>query len=133
MENREPGHPGFLAILEKMRELHLKKDADYAGDSKPFDNFRSASEVGIKPSTGVFVRVQDKFKRVQNLLKRELRGIGTSVADESIEDTLLDLSAYALIVLVLRQEEKPLVFKEYPIDSMEDMLKAQQAAKEQKR
>lgn len=103
---RKPGHQGYLTILDRMRELHIKKDADYAGDARPFDNFRSADEIGVRPSIGAFIRLQDKFKRIQNLLKREGRGIGPSVADESIEDTLLDLSSYALIVLVLRQEEK---------------------------
>lgn len=103
---REPGSPAFLAILATMRELHIKKDQDYAGDAKAFDNFRSASEIGIRPSTGAFIRLQDKFKRIQNLLRRETKGIGAAVQDESIEDTLMDLASYALIVLVLRQEEK---------------------------
>lgn len=125
---REPGHPKYLQILDQMRELHIKKDQDYAGDAKPFDNFRSSSEIGIKPSTGAFIRLQDKFKRIQNLLMRENRGVGAAVADESIEDTLLDLASYALIVLTLRGEEKPKVLREFPINSMEDLLRAQNSS-----
>lgn len=113
-EKCEPGHPRYLKILDQMRELHIKKDQDYEGDSKPFDNFRSAVEIGIKPSTGAFIRLQDKFKRIQNLLMRENRGVGAAVKDESIEDTLLDLASYSLIVLVLRGEESGLTRLDTP-------------------
>jgi hypothetical protein len=103
---RAPGHPRYLQLLDEMRDLHIRKDQDYAGEGMPFDNFRGASEIGQKPSIGAFIRLQDKFKRIQNLLKRESQGVGPAVADESIDDTLKDLSAYALIVLVLREEER---------------------------
>lgn len=120
---REPGHPRYLSILAEMKALHLRKDSDYAGESKPFDNFRSALEIGVKPSTGALIRLQDKFKRIQNLLLQEGRGQGPAVKNESIEDTLMDLSAYALIVLVLREEERdPNAF---PIRCAEDLERLQ--------
>lgn len=101
---RVPGHQGFLALLAKMQALHLAKDRDYSGVNEPFSNFRIAKRIGVKPSVGAYIRFQDKVARLENLLAMEAKGEKPS--NESIEDNLMDVSAYALIILCLREEER---------------------------
>lgn len=91
-------------ILEKAEKLHVAKNAGYAGakNPDPWANFRLSTVFGISPVRGVFVRMSDKYIRIQNLLldwKNEQVG-------ESIWDTLADLAAYALIAVCLLEEER---------------------------
>jgi hypothetical protein len=47
----------------------------------------------------------DKSMRLTNLVRREfLDGDGPAVANESIEDTAMDLAIYSLIYVLLRRE-----------------------------
>lgn len=103
-QGRVPGHPGFLALLDKMRRLHLAKDRDYSGQNEPFSNFRNANRIGVKASVGAYIRFQDKVARLENLLAME--AVGEQPSNESIEDNLMDVGAYALIILCLREEER---------------------------
>ncbi|MFP4629399.1 MAG: hypothetical protein ACLFMQ_01615, partial [Desulfohalobiaceae bacterium] len=48
------------------------------------------------------IRLQDKYTRCCNLI----RGKEQMVKDEALEDTLLDLANYAVIVLCLRRAEQ---------------------------
>ena len=46
MEEEEyHGHPEFYAILEKMKELHNRKNAQYASSDNPLGNFDRASKL----------------------------------------------------------------------------------------
>lgn len=86
--------PKFKETLEKMQEIHEKKNADYADTSDPFLNFRGCEDMGIcTVEAGILVRMTDKMQRIANLLKRE-----NKVSDENVEDTLIDLSNYAVIL-----------------------------------
>lgn len=95
-----PGaHPGFLALLDELRELHCKKGADYGTGTDPFANIRGSEAFGIPAWVGALVRANDKMVRLQAAAK------GQNLVNESIEDSLLDLAAYALIALAIRREE----------------------------
>jgi len=84
----------FQALTTKMLEITTKKNNDYGGTSDPFKNFRSFEELGI------LVRMSDKFARLRTAIV-EKRAF--EVADESIEDTCLDLANYALLLLCYRR------------------------------
>lgn len=56
---------------------------------------------------GVEVRMSDKWSRLTNLLKHEGANDAGPHVRESIEDTLLDLSNYALILYVMRKRLWP--------------------------
>lgn len=94
-----PSAPGgnavFLAILDEMRALHLKKAADYGSDADPLANVRSAVDVGLRPEVGAWIRARDKVHRIDSFFRRG------SLENESVEDSLLDLAAYSLIALVM--------------------------------
>lgn len=87
----------FEEILSYMNTLHKAKDSDYA-DQIPYGNFIESFRVGIPPYLGAFIRLQDKYRRCCTLI----RGKDAEVKDESLDDTLVDLANYAIIVLILR-------------------------------
>lgn len=91
----------FNDILDRMREIHAAKSHDYAGGTE-FGNFNEAERVGVSGSLGAFIRLQDKYTRCCNLLN----GTKARVKEETIEDTLIDLANYAIIVLCLRKQER---------------------------
>lgn len=93
----------FLNLLDELRELHIKKNAGYAGHSAdPFANFRQCEAFGISATDGVITRMSDKWSRLQSLWA----DASNEQVGESIRDTLMDLSAYALILICLLEEKQ---------------------------
>lgn len=83
-------NPKFLRhkeLCEQMHETYKKKNLDY-GDSFS----KSIEKWGF---IAAMVRMEDKFNRLESLLGKSEEEI--LVKDESIIDTLLDLSAYAMM------------------------------------
>jgi hypothetical protein len=93
------GDPDFLAGLDELRALHLSKGGDYADTVDPLRNYvNSSMDAGIEPWRGALCRMNEKYHRITNLLNK-----GGDPNHESIEDTLMDLAAIALIVRSLRR------------------------------
>jgi hypothetical protein len=92
----------YLALLDEMRSLHERKSAGYSGaeNPDPWANFRKSVEFGIEPDMGALIRLSDKFSRLGALV----RNPANEQVNESIEDTAMDLAAYALIFICLRRE-----------------------------
>lgn len=80
--------------------MHDRKQADYGRGDDPFANVRASEEWGIKGWVGAMVRAQDKVRRLQTFAQRG------SLVNEPVRDSLLDLAVYALIALVLYEEEE---------------------------
>ena len=78
-------------------KLAGRKNADYAQVDDALENFR---DFGF---FGVVVRLNDKFKRLKNIVQK---GGEREVEDETIEDTLRDICNYSAIAYVMRQQEK---------------------------
>lgn len=87
----------YLKILEEMREMHRKKAADYGGNTGT-DNLRASAEFGIAPWLGAVLRMNDKVTRIKSLTKNG------RLENESLEDSLMDIAAYAILSLVLYRE-----------------------------
>lgn len=97
------GDPTYLKLLDDMRELHIKKNAGYSGDSTDrWANFRMAEGFGVSAFIGCLIRMSDKFIRTQNLVKNPKN----EKVGEAIEDTLMDLASYALIAICLKKEKQ---------------------------
>lgn len=96
------GNKRYITLLETMKEIHIKKNAGYAGmdaiDS--WANFRMSEEFGVSAFLGCLVRMSDKYIRITNLVKNPKN----EQVGESIKDTLIDLAAYALIAICLLEE-----------------------------
>lgn len=92
---------GFLTAVAEIVALHVRKSRDYGRRQDPYYNVRASVEWGVPGWVGSLVRANDKVKRLQ------LAAQGNKLANEGIEDSLLDLATYALIGLVLwRQDEE---------------------------
>jgi hypothetical protein len=76
----------FKSTTEQMNRLYEAKNADY-GDSFG----ESVREFG---AVAGLVRISDKFNRLKTLL----RGNAQQVQSESVEDTLMDLANYAIML-----------------------------------
>jgi len=101
-EKKRYGHPDFYVLLEEMAELHSRKNHDYAGTEEPLRNFKRVENIGVDAFTGVMVRLQDKWSRLEGFMKsKELL-----VKGESVEDTLMDMSVYGLLAILLYREEQ---------------------------
>ena len=96
------GHPRFYEYLQRMAAVHSAKNRDYAGETDPLRNLRQCADAGIDPWVGVVVRITDKVDR----LKSFARARAFAVKDEGIEDTLVDLANYALLCLILFEEQR---------------------------
>jgi len=96
------GHPRFYEIIEEMKQIHSAKNQDYAKESDPLDNLKQCQKIGIAPHIGCFIRMQDKFSRLMNLIG----GKEAQVKDESISDTLTDLAVYSVLCRVLWEERE---------------------------
>lgn len=73
----------------KMVEITKKKNSDYTGTSDdPFANFRKRGEFGF------LVRMDDKLARLESFIQKG----SYQVADESFEDTCIDLANYSILL-----------------------------------
>ena len=96
---QRPGSLPFLELLEEVRHLHLSKSQDYGSESDPLANIRQGAEfVGIEPWRACLVRVADKVQRLKTYCRTG------RLVHEGVRDTLLDLSAYSLLAIVLFDE-----------------------------
>ncbi len=80
----------------KMATITAAKNADYTGKGDdPFSNFTVVEKTRIcSTEQGLLVRMSDKMARLASYCERgEL-----SVKDESVEDTLLDLANYCILM-----------------------------------
>lgn len=103
MSNQE-----LLEFFEKettgMVELMKRKNADYAGGAKdPFANFKRVSAFDcVTTEQGFFTRMTDKLSRISSFIKNGK----LQVQDESVKDTLRDLSVYCLLFMAYLDSEK---------------------------
>lgn len=97
------GNPRFLELLEEEGRMHRAKAAGYSGSDNPdtWANFREATAWGLTPLQGCLVRLGDKYRRLQNLM----RNPENDQVGESFKDTAMDLSAYSKIAICLFEEE----------------------------
>lgn len=79
-------------VLKKLGDIYTKKNNDYGNSfAKSYDEFGMTSGI---------IRLSDKLERLKSLQKNE-----QLVSDESLEDTLLDLANYA-IMIILEENKK---------------------------
>lgn len=94
-----PGSREFLAVLDELRDLHLRKTMDYGVDEDALSNIRSSADVCNMPAwAGCVLRMMDKMHRLKAFFRR-----GRTEFD-GVEDTLKDIACYAAIALVLYRE-----------------------------
>lgn len=108
---KETARDRLLTYMEdrtsRMLEICKAKNADYTGSAlgsdDPFANFARVEALGIcKTEVGFLTRMTDKLCRIASFVaKGELM-----VKDESVEDTLLDLANYCLLLGAFIAEQR---------------------------
>jgi hypothetical protein len=88
----------FRQILLEMLELHDRKQSDYGRTEDPFSNVRASEDYGIPGWIGSLIRANDKNRRLQKAAS------GSTMTNESIEDSLIDGANYYVIALILYRE-----------------------------
>ena len=105
-----PAPPPYTALVErhmalctKAREIMAAKNHDYRGGSgDPFANFRGSVSLGVDPIVGILLRMQDKMMRIKTFVEK-----GTlRVKGEGVEDAILDMINYAILLDGLSREER---------------------------
>jgi hypothetical protein len=81
---------------DRMIEITRKKNHDYTGNSSdPFSNFKDVEVAGVcTTEQGFLTRMYDKYKRITSFVNLGV----LKVSDESVEDTLLDLANYCILM-----------------------------------
>lgn len=88
--------PDFVESLDKMRELHLRKNDDYADSDNPFSNFEFTEFVLSyfkSDRDKAFVwPIATKLARLATLFSSN-----KSPNNESVDDSFLDMAVYTLL------------------------------------
>ena len=86
-------NPKFDRLIEKIRSIHDKKNADYATAQNPYSNFEETAEfAGITVDKVFAVLIGIKEARL-----KELTSSGKIPNNESIQDTRIDAAVYAVL------------------------------------
>lgn len=102
------GTPGFTETLEKMQDVHLSKNADYAtsANKSPFYNFDITKFILAQFTSDndkVYVwPIANKLARLAVILQSK------KVNHESVEDSLIDIANYIILWRcdIIRRSEK---------------------------
>jgi hypothetical protein len=79
------------------------KNADYsAGDDDALRNFKTAKLVNLDPKHILLANIVNKVSRIGNLLTKE-----AAVQTEKIDDTILDLVNYSILLLAYLHDTNP--------------------------
>lgn len=85
-----------VSVCGCARDLMIKKNQDYASSSDAFGNLdlvESVSHGDMSTEQGIIVRLADKLSRAWTLTKQP-----PAVASESLDDTILDIINYAVLL-----------------------------------
>ena len=84
---------------ETLRATLVAKNKDYGNSSGMSPLFVN----GLSAEAALLIRMSDKVRRLDALLTKK-DGASPAVTNESIDDTLLDLAGYALLVRMERRK-----------------------------
>lgn len=88
-----------VGVCIQARDLMRRKNTDYTGHRSLYENFELCERMNITDTvTGILTRMSDKFSRLVTLTRHD-----AACKDESIEDTVVDLINYAIIVAAYRK------------------------------
>ena len=90
------------ALFDRCVELMRSKSNDYAEGGDAFLNFKTAAQIaGISPEQTLLTLLGMKLSRLTQLISK-----GKKAKNESVEDTLLDLINYVVLLRgMLREQE----------------------------
>lgn len=107
-EEKHHGHPRFYKIIDELRDLHDRKNHDYAAGGNPLGNFLRVSEIlslypGLRLDDPTVVALTYAMKQIDAVLWILSNGHGSVV--EGTQDRLQDVSVYSIIAMILEGEK----------------------------
>lgn len=85
-----------------MKSVSIAKNSDYASNDNPFENFIMCEQLGIASTLqGFLTRMLDKIARINTFAKRGSLVVKT----ESVQDSLLDLANYCILMAAYIKSE----------------------------
>jgi hypothetical protein len=88
----------YHRLIAYMVRLHRAKGQDYSGEPGGQKNLDVATEIGMAPWEGVYLRLMDKQQRGRVLIKKlRERGEGPAIKTEPLIVTLIDEAVYSLL------------------------------------
>lgn len=102
-----PTRPELLDLHDEVcaaaQDVMKKKNYDYAAKGDALFNVRQCEAFGLcSAEAGVLVRMSDKLSRLSRFEKQG----ALAVKDESVEDTVVDIVNYSVLLLALFRERK---------------------------
>jgi len=97
--SRHPNSARFHELVKEIADLHDRKQQDYGAGDDPFANVRASKDWGVPSWVGAMIRLNDKVQRLKSFARKG------ALANESAEDSMRDIAVYALIALVLYEQE----------------------------
>lgn len=113
-EQLQEYNPSLYKLFEECVAKIITKNHDYAGKGNDFyRNLKSSERWGFPGWKSVFVRLGDKFARLENFMAQEI----FLVNDESFRDTCEDAANYLLFMADMFESSnaKPETLFGYPI------------------
>jgi hypothetical protein len=95
-----PHRPSFESILEELNDMQLRKGKDYGSQTDPLANICAGEDFGIRPWINAILRAHDKVMRIKAYVRKG------KLANERVEDSLLDLAVYTIHALRLYREDE---------------------------
>lgn len=92
----------FKKIQKEQYELFCRKQLDYGPGNISVGTQLQTVEERKMSLTGIWFRVSDKINRMKQLL---MSNKGPAVEGETIEDTLMDLSNYGIIAMIVTRKK----------------------------
>jgi hypothetical protein len=90
----------FNQTVDKMRDIMLSKGNDYANEDR-LSNFKLAGSIcGLTPQQNCLSLIATKVARLGVLLKEK-----SEPNNESIEDSLVDMANYTLLLIMILKDE----------------------------
>lgn len=84
----------FKTVTDEMLDMYIKKNADYGNSFA-----ETIREFGYIPAVA---RINDKVKRMKNIVK----GQKMNIENESLRDALLDTSVYCILTIMELDNQK---------------------------
>ena len=108
--NLETQQKHFATITEQMKSIMFSKGNDYANKDR-LSNFKLAGNIsGLTPELNCLSLIATKVARLGVLLNND-----KTPNNESIQDSLLDLANYTvLLTMLLKDKESKGILKDYP-------------------
>jgi hypothetical protein len=91
----------FCDVQKEIHELYRKNRTDYVKvNDDPLSSLVRSRNLGVEPHIAALIRLGDKFNLLENFVKNGRY----ETHDESIRETLLDISSYATLTILLLEQ-----------------------------